>query len=557
HAEKDQKPEPKDQRLETRDQRLKTTERKTETASDPEAPRSLVFGLSSLVSSPRSLVSSPWSFVSSPWYWTALAAFACGLASKPSLVALPAVLLVVDFWPLRRFRLENFARLIAEKIPFGLLALAVSVLTIVAQDDVGTLSGALSLEARLANAAVSVVRYVGKFLVPLNLAALYPHPGHWPTEVVAVSVIFFATASWVAWAQRARRPWLLAGWLWFLLALLPMSGVVQVGIQSMADRYTYVPMLGVELALLWTIADAVRTPAVRRVWAYAAVAVLVLYGARTWHQLGVWENSFTLFDHVVAVTEDNYLAHNNRGLAHAAAGRKDEALADFRRSLAINPAYADANTNLGRELNAQGRSADAVALLREAARVRPTALEIRNNLANALADAGDLPGANAEYEFVLAKNPAHADALNNYGATLAMQGRVAEAEQKIRESLRLRPDHAGALSNLGNVCGMLGRRDEAVANYRRSLALSPNESQTLNNLALVLGELGQLEESVRFFERALALAPINPDTHAALAETLAKLGRGEAALAHARTALQQRPGHATAQALVQRLSGGK
>jgi len=189
---------------------------------------------------------------------------------------------------------------------------------------------------------------------------------------------------------------MLAGWAWFLVSWLPVSGVIQAGGQAMAGRYSYLPMLGVELALLWTGREWIA-PAARRAWAAGAGAVLLALAACTWRQLGVWQNSFTLFDHTLAVTESNGVAFNNRGFALCDMGRMDEGMADFRRALAINPAHAEANNNLGRLLTQQGRAADAVPLLRAAVREKPSSLELApdrvqtlNNLANALAEMGRL-----------------------------------------------------------------------------------------------------------------------------------------------------------------------
>lgn len=484
-------------------------------------------------------------------YTLALGAFAAGLMSKPMLVTLPCVLLLLDFWPLGRVpvgaRLAAWRALIVEKIPFFALSFAVAAITVVAQKNVGTLSTVLSFDARLANAAVAVVRYVGKFFVPVNLAVLYPHPGTWPPEKVAFGAVFVLGATALAVAQMRRRPWLLAGWLWFLGALVPVSGLVQVGIQSMADRYTYAPILGLQLALLWTVRETL-TPATRRIWACVAAVVLAACAVRTVDQLGVWKNSLTLFGHTVAVTEKNYLAWNNHGTAQSAAGRIDEAIADYRRSLAIKPDYAEANSNLGSALDGQGRAKEALPFLRAAVRLKPGLLEAHLNLGTALADAGEFDEAFAEFETVLARQPDHAKALDNYGVALAMSDRLPQAIAKIEAALRLQPDDAGAHSNLGNALSLSGQNDAAIAHYRRALELKPGEAQTHNNLANAYIALGRLDEAVASYERALSLRSINPEAHANLGGVLLRLGRRDAAIAHLRTALQQRPDYAQAKA---------
>ncbi|MBI5771664.1 MAG: tetratricopeptide repeat protein [Verrucomicrobia bacterium] len=492
-------------------------------------------------------------------YVAALAAFAAGLASKPMVVTLPVVLLVIDFWPWRRHEREAWWRLLVEKIPFGVLSLAVSIVTIVAQKGVGTLSTVLAWDARLANGAVAVARYFGKFFAPFNLAVLYPHPGYWPGAAVAASVVFIAGLSWLAWTQRARRPWIAAGWLWFLVALLPASGVVaQVGIQSMADRYTYLPMLGVTIAVAWTIADAVHGPGARRAWAWAAAAVLLAGAARTWDQQRHWRNSLALFDHVVAVAgKENYLAYNNRGMAVAQAGRLDDAERDYRKSLEIAPAYPNANNNLGHLLEQRGRPVEAIPFYRAAIAAKPDLLEAHNNLGNALSDVGQPDEALKEYAFVLERQPRHVNSLVGSGVALAMKGAAAEAQARFESALRIDPHSASALCNLGILCAMSGRRDEAAGYFGRALAVSPDDARTLYNFGNVLTELGRYEEAAQRLRRAVELSPINPDALAALGNALARLGRRAEAIAALRTALQQRPDFPQARTQLGQLEAGK
>lgn len=434
------------------------------------------------------------------WYAVAWAAFALGLMAKPMLVTLPCVLLLLDVWPLRR---TGWGRLVLEKVPFFALVVASCVLTYDAQSGGGSVSGALTLEQKLANAVVSVVRYLGKFFAPADLAVLYPHPGDWPARKVVASLVIVAGLTAAAWWQRKRRPWVLIGWLWFLGTLVPVSGLVQVGQQAMADRYTYLPMLGVQLAVLWTVAE---WRAGRGVKIAAAAGMLAVCAGLTWRQIGVWKNSFTLFDHAIAVTEKNAMAHNNRGLWLCDAGRVEEGMADYRRALEIRPDHPEANNNLGRMLVQAGRAAEAVPLLRRALDARPASLEVRNNLANALSDAGALDEAMQRYEEILRADPQHANALNGYGVALAMKGRAAEAKARIEQALRLAPENAGAWANLGNVCSMLEQWEEAARSYRRAVELAP-DAHTWGQLGFALAQLGRREEAVRAWREALRLRP--------------------------------------------------
>lgn len=497
-------------------------------------------------------------------YVLALGMFAAGLMSKPMLVTLPCVLLLIDFWPLRRATLGSgakmdfrmWSKLVAEKLPFFALSAASSWITVVAQTEGGAVSTVLTLDARLANAACAVAGYVAKFLAPVNLAVLYPHPGHWPAAKVSFAVICIAAMSAAAAWQWRRRPWVLFGWLWFLGTLVPVSGLMQVGVQAMADRYTYVPMLGVQIALLWTLRAAVSAAA----WRTAAwVGMLVLAGCavRTFGQIGVWKNSLTLFDQAIAVTEKNYVAHDNRGLYLYKAGRIDEAMQDYREALAINPGYLNANNNLAHALYELGRPAEAIPLLRVALKAQPTHLEVRNNLANALSDTGQLAEATEHYDYVLARQPNHGNALNGSAVLLAMQNRPAEAKIRLEQALRLEPDNASAHANLGNVCSMLGLRDEALGHYRRAIALNPKDAHTHYIVGALLNELGQSAEAVDLLQRSLALRPNHPDALAQLGLALMRTGRREEGLQAWRTALRVQPEHAQAAAWLKAATEGK
>jgi protein O-mannosyl-transferase len=370
----------------------------------------------------------------------------------------------------------SIGRIVLEKVPFLALAIGSSFVTYQVQKGGGSVSMALGWEARLANAAVAVVRYLGKFFWPGDLAVLYPHPGYWPTRLVVACVIVLIVISVIAWLQRWRRPWIAVGWLWFVGTLVPVIGLVQVGLQSMADRYTYVPVLGVQIALLWTwreFALARRSPAVSNV----LIGLLLLgFGVLTWRQQGVWRNSFTLFDHAIAVTRNNYLAHDNRGLFLFKAGKVNDAVADYRRALAINPSYLNASNNLGYALAQQGNPAAAIPAYRAALRSKPDHLEVRNNLANALSDVGQLAEAMEHYEFVLARQPQHVNALNGSAVVLAMQQRLPEAKARLEQSLRVAPDNPSAHHNLGNVYSMLGQKDEAARHYAKAAALGAASS---------------------------------------------------------------------------------
>ncbi len=491
---------------------------------------------------------------------------ALGLMAKPMLVTLPCVLLLLDFWPLRRtawigggtppVRTESTAWLAVEKLPLFLLVAASSYVTFRVQSAGGAVTEALGFAERLGNATVAAVRYVGDFLWPADLAVLYPHPGHWPpAQVGAAAAALVAATALAAWQLR-RRPWVAVGWCWFLGTLVPVAGLVQVGLQSRADRYTYLPMLGVQLALLWSLRSAAVSGAARAAAAAGGAAVLAVLAVATARQTGVWRDSFTLFDQALKVTRGNYLAHDNRGLFLFKAGKIDEALADYRAALAINPGYLNANNNLGHALNELGRPAEAVPYYRTALKVRPDHLEVRNNLANALSDLGQLAEATEHYEFVLARRPDHANALNGSAVVLAMQNRAPEAKARLERALRLAPNNAGTHNNLGNVHSMLGERDAALRHYRRAAELNPKDAHARFLIGALLNEQEKFAEAAEALRAALAVRAENADAWAHLGLALLRLGRSAEGVQALRTALQQRPGHPQATAWLQAATAG-
>ena len=502
-------------------------------------------------------------------YALVLVAFGLGLMAKPMLVTLPCVLLLLDGWPLGRTvwcagtvqagarRTESLAWLVVEKLPlFGLVAVS-SVVTYLVQRGGGSVSSALTPGERLANAVVAVVRYLGKFFVPVDLAVLYPHPGHWAAGTVAAAlVVGVALSVGAAWQVR-RRPWLAVGWCCFLGMLVPVIGLVQVGLQAMADRYTYLPMLGVALALAWTVRESATTPGARTAWAWAGAGALAICAGVTTRQLGVWQDSLTLFDHAIGATTGNYVAHDNRGLYLFKAGRVDEAMQSYRAALAINPGYLNANNNLGHALSELGRPAEAVPLFRVALQAQPDHLEVRNNLANALADLGQLAEAQEHYDFVLARRPDHVNALNGSAVLLAMQNRPAEARARLEQALRIAPDNASAQANLGNVCSMLGAGAEALDHYRRAIALNPKDAHTPFVAGTLLNGQEKFAEAAELLRQSLALRPNHPDTLAQLGLALVRLGRREEGLRAWRTALQVQPGQPQAAAWLRAAEEGK
>lgn len=502
---------------------------------------------------------------SKAWYSLTLGAFALGLLCKPMLVTLPFVMLLLDYWPLTRVARNGSAESIAtrktwiglwmEKLQFFLLCLASSVITFLVQRKGGAVSPVegLPISARVANAFVSYARYLKKTFWPDDLSVLYPHPGHWPASQVWGAVGLVAAISLlVIWARR-RWPYLFVGWFWFLGMMVPVIGLVQVGIQSMADRYTYLPLIGIFMALIWSARSLVESRAGWRI-PVAGISMLVMgaCAVKTHFQTQIWKNTETLFSHAVRKTQNNYLAYNNLGFYFSKLGRTTEAMENFRASLRINPSYADAQNNLGHALANERKYAEAIEHYRAGLRTSPNNVEIRNNLGNALAETGDVDGAMKEYAFVLQRQPDHADAHNNLGIALAMKGQLAEAIAHFNQALRLKP--GSAHGNLGNAFAAQRKWNEAMTHYREALALAPNDAQTHNNLGNVLAELGRLEEAITNYTQALQLRADNPEAHFNLGCALMRLNRFDEAAGRLREALRLRPDYEAARQQLGRLT---
>jgi tetratricopeptide (TPR) repeat protein len=396
-------------------------------------------------------------------YYLALLFFALGLMSKPMLVTLPFVLLLLDYWPLKRFeppllnsdqspagsQCSILLRLGFEKTPFLALSAASSIVTFVAQGNAVQPFDRIPMGIRAVNAMVSSVRYLGKTFWPANLAIPYPYPQYWSFELFWLSAALFLAAIGLAvWLGR-RFPFLITGWFWYLGMLIPVIGLVQVGAQSMADRYTYLPLIGVFIVLVWGMGglfERWRLPA--PIIGSLAGLVLAACTARTLDQLRHWQNSETLFRHAAAVTKNNSIAHYNLGEYYAGKGRLDEAIDHYLKAIQIKPGYDDALNDLGIALAKKGDLDEAVARIREAIRYAPDKADAYYNLGNIFVMQHKLDEAVSAYNGALRIKADYPEAHNNLANVLLTQGHRDAATEHYREVLRLKPDHEGARRQL-------------------------------------------------------------------------------------------------------------
>jgi tetratricopeptide (TPR) repeat protein len=456
-------------------------------------------------------------------YLSVIALFALGLMCKPMLVTLPLVLLLLDYWPLGRMRntvalarSSVLARLVLEKVPLLLLSAGSCVLTLWAPGKEHTLIGTavLPLWSRIANVPVSYVAYLRQFFYPAGLAVMYPWQDvDLPLWKVGGAVLILATVTAAAVFCRRTRPYFLVGWLWYLGMLAPVIGLVQVGEQTMADRFTYLPQIGLCIALILGGSDTCRSWPSRR-WAYAAAAAcaLAVLSAWGWRQATFWSDSKSLWSRDLACTSLNSFAHLCCGQADRS--RADEAIAHYRKVLEIHSAFsvldrfywAEAYNNLGVVLAGHGRIVEAIPQYLKALELEPNDADAHNNLGVVLADCGRIEEAIAHYQKALIGKPNDAAVHINLGVALADCRRFDEAIAQYRQALEINSDDATVHINFGAALAGCGRLDEAIEHFRTALKLRPSSVNAHVSLGTALAARGRIDEAIEHFQRALVLA---------------------------------------------------
>jgi len=490
-------------------------------------------------------------------YLLGLMFFALGLMSKPMIVTLPFVLLLMDFWPLcrvqwgqvcgessSRFQKAQALRLVWEKIPLFALVLFSCFMTFLSEQGGNTVVSLNihPLSMRVSNALVSYITYIRKTFWPNDLAVFYPYPDviTWGQTICAGALLVCVFV--LAFRVSRRFPYLVVGWLWYFGTLVPVIGLVQVGAQAMADRYTYAPIIGLFIIFAWGVPQICQNWSYRKTWLSASAAFLLLILIIvTWKQVGYWKNSITLFENNLRLTSNNYVAHNNLGSALNRQGRTEEAIEHFLQVLRIKPGHVGAKSNLGIALKKQGRAEEAIEQYLQALRIKPDNAMVHNNLGVALDKQGRTEEAIEQYLQALRIKPDFVGAQYNLGTALNKQGRTEEAIEYFLQAVRIKPDNAEAQYHLGTALNKQGRTEEAIEHFLQAVRIKPDYDQAHNNLAIALFRKGNIEGGITHLRKALLIKPDYDQAHNNLAIALFHKGNIEEGITHLRKALLINP----------------
>ncbi|MGO9018914.1 MAG: tetratricopeptide repeat protein [Syntrophobacteraceae bacterium] len=446
-------------------------------------------------------------------YLAVLIFFALGLMAKPTLVTLPFALLLLDYWPLgrldesKRIASQGVApssvpspqssvllSLLLEKLPHFVLAALSCIVTYIAQQKGGSITSndVLPLGVRIANALVSYVIYIEKTVWPHGLAIFYPHPWSLPLwQVFGAALLLIALTSVTIWKAKTY-PFLPFGWLWFGGTLVPVIGIVQVGSQAMADRYTYIPLIGLFVMAAWGVPQLLQKWRYRKEALYvSSLLVLISVFMVTWTQTGYWRDSITLFDHALKVTTNNYIAHINRGVVYTKLGNYEQAIADFDKTVEINPQMAEAYFNRGVCYSKLGSHEQAIADFDKALEINPKYARAFHDRGLAYSRLGNQRKAIVDFNMAIEINPEFAESYYDRGFAYSQLGDHLKAIENYNRAVEIDPKYADAFNNLGITYAMLGNQSRAIENYSRAIDVNPDFVKAYLNRGLAFAALGK------------------------------------------------------------------
>ncbi len=491
-------------------------------------------------------------------YAMVLLFFILGLLSKPMIITLPFVLLLLDYWPLQRFQNhietdgnigKKWVYLVLEKIPFFLLVPVSGLLTFYAQHHGGVVKSleAFPLNVRIANAIVSYAAYIGKMIYPVKMAFLYPHHGMPSLWNILVALVLLAAMSIASMKYYKKYPYLIVGWLWYLGTLVPVIGIVQVGMQSMADRYTYIPSIGLTIMMAWGVPDIMTQWRHKKIWLGATTATaMAIFAVISWKQAGYWKNTRSMLEHTIQVTSNNYIALDNMAVEFLRKGQIDQAVDYHLRSQKIYPHNPYSHFSLGVAYFMQGKNQEAIQQYQEAIKLAPEYYQAYTNLGAAHFTIGNMQEAIANYLKAIKINPAYIDAYVNLGLAYDKSGQFDDAIVYYQKALHLDPANSNAHFMLAGVLEKIGNIDEAIKHYGEIVKLKPSRVDVQYRLGVALYKQGRISEAIQCYLEVLKKNPENPETLNSLGSALYMQGRVDEAIEKYMHAVRIKPDYAEA-----------
>jgi len=440
-----------------------------------------------------------------------------GLMAKPMLVTMPFVLLLLDFWPLERLKYyspnqsSKLFSLIYEKIPLFIPVTISSVLTILAQKEVGALYSieVLPITTRIANALISYNSYIFKTIWPQSLAVFYPHTlGIMSLWNVLLAAFAIAGISFFSIRLLKQHPYVAIGWFWYLGTLVPVIGLIQVGSQGMADRYTYIPLIGLFIIVVWGMPDLLKKSHSNKIiLTVFAIILIFVFSTRSYFQIRHWENSATVFKNAIQTTKNNWLAHRELGLALMRKGKLDEAVFYYKKALQIRPKYLTALDNLGMTLHQLGRFEEALFYYSKALKIYPNDSGIHNNTANVLTALGKLEEAIKHYRKAILITPDFAEPHYNLANILIIQKKIDEAVFHYESAIKKDSEYSDAYYSLGCILLRQKKFKEALVNFIQVIKINPDYKQAYNQIGIILLQRGKIKKAEKFFSKAVQIDP--------------------------------------------------
>jgi len=500
--------------------------------------------------------------------------FAFGLMSKSMVVTLPFVLLLLDYWPLERFKLgrrerefkiaqkdkyfngeKNISKLVLEKFPLLILSALCSITALILFEKAGesVAQDPVSILTILTNVLISYFEYLWKMLWPKGLAILYAHPGNtlavWKGVLCGIALLVITTIS-IKLIRKA--PYFVVGWFWYLGTLIPVIGFITLGHHLIADRYAYLPLIGIFVIIAWGVPELLKEWRYRKNVLKASAGILILtLMLITWIQVSHWKNSITVFKHAIRVTDKKYpgfsVVHNNLGNALLNKGRISEAISHYKMAIKINPDYALAHNNLGNALSAERKNEEAISHYKIAIKLKPDFALAHYNLGIALVAERKIEEAISHYKMAIKLKPDYAEAHNNLGNALSAERKIEEAISHYKMAIKANPDYADAYNNLGNALVAEGKIEEAISQYKMAIKIKPDFADAYNNLGAVLFNAKMTEEAIDYYKEAIRIRPGFYVAHYNLGFALFQKGEIKEAIDHYRETLKLKPDLVVAQ----------